>query len=85
LFLLVRPAGFEPATYGSEFIFSFCEPVIVSITEEVFIQTVNFYSIFKQLEFLEVPECSFVGKVVGYDHLLTDQEEWKLAIFLKWL
>ncbi len=22
-----------------------------------------------------MPECSFVGKVVGYDHLLTDQEE----------
>jgi len=57
LFLLVRPAGFEPATYGLEVIFSFYNPLIVSITEEVFVQTVNLYPIFKQFDV--VVFCAF--------------------------
>jgi len=44
LIFLVRPAGFEPATYGLEVIYSFFITTTASATGCVFIQSVNFFS-----------------------------------------
>ena len=56
LIYLVRPAGFEPATYGFEVIYSFCNPMPARVSGSQFIRTVNFYLVFKQFDELQIDQ-----------------------------